>query len=121
MGSVKIAARQSTPEDIQNLRALVDDQRLKLGDNQAFIEADIAFHVGIAKLTSNPLLEAVTQAMLSWLFEHYKPLLHWSGRKQTTLLEHEHLVDIIEEKNAEKAEKIMRDHLNRSDPLYETN
>lgn len=118
-GSIRIAARQSTPDDIAVLRSLVADQRSKLGDNGAFIEADIAFHVAIAKITANPLIETVTKAMLSWLFQHYKPLLHWSGREQTTLLEHERLVDFMEKNDVEQAEKIMRDHLNRADPLYE--
>jgi len=69
-GTVRIAAGQITSEEVGILRALVADQRSKLSDNQAFIEADIAFHVAIAGMTANPLIEAVTKAMLSWLCQH---------------------------------------------------
>lgn len=118
-GSVRIAAQQSTPTDIENLRALVDDQRNKLGQDQAFIKADIAFHVAIAEITGNPLIRAVTQAMLSWLFQYYKPLLHWPGREDTTLLEHERIVDFLESSDVEGSVRMMGNHLGRSDPLYD--
>lgn len=119
-GSVQIAAQTCTPADIAELRTLVDEQRSKLGEDKAFIKADIAFHVAIAKITGNPLIQAVTQAMLSWLFEYYKPLLLWSGRENTTLSEHQHIVDCLEAHDAAAAARMMGDHLNRSDPLYDS-
>lgn len=54
--------------------------------------------------------------MLSWLSAYYKPVLHWSGREDTTLLEHGRIVDLLEEKNVPGAVKLMGDHLNRSAP-----
>lgn len=118
-GSMRIAAQQCTPADIAKLRDLVTDQRSKLGQDQAFIEADIAFHVAISEITGNPLIQSVTQAMLSWLFQYYKPLLHWSGREDTTLLEHDRIVDSLESHNIDGALNMMKDHLSRSDPLYD--
>ena len=119
-GSVQIAAKNCDANSIAELRTLVEAQRSKLGQEKAFIEADIAFHVAIAKLTGNPLIQAVTQAMLYWLSAYYKPVLHWSGREDTTLLEHARIVDLLEAKDMPGAVKMMGDHLNRSDPLYET-
>jgi DNA-binding FadR family transcriptional regulator len=63
-------------------------------------------------------VQAVTQAMLSWLFQYYKPLLLWPGRENTTLLEHERLVDCLEVHDASGALNMMTDHLERADPLY---
>ena len=117
-GTVQIAAQLCTPEDITELRALVADQRSKLGQDKAFIQADIAFHLAIAKISRNPLILAVTQAMLSWLFEYYKPLLKWAGREQTTLLEHDKIVDFLAAGDAAGAIQMMGAHLGRSDPLY---
>lgn len=117
-GSIQTAAQNCTPEDIANLRSLVEDQRSKLGQDKAFIEADIAFHVAIAKLTGNPIIQTMTQAMLSWLFAYYKPLLHWTGRENTTLLEHDRMVDFLEAHDVSGAMELMGAHLSRSDPLY---
>jgi DNA-binding FadR family transcriptional regulator len=121
VGSVQIAAKNCTANDIEELRTLVEIQRSKLGQEKAFIEADIAFHVAIARMTNNPLVQAVTQAMLSWLSAYYKPVLHWSGREDTTLLEHARIVDLLEENDVSGAVKLIGDHLSRSDPLYEPN
>lgn len=118
LGSVQLAAQNTTPADIQDLREIIEQQRGHLEDTQAFIELDMAFHVRIARATGNPLLPAVTQAMLSWLFEYYRPLLHWSGRESTTVREHENLVDCLENRDQEGTARMMLDHLNRSDPLY---
>lgn len=120
-GSVQMAAQSCTAKDIAELRSLVEVQRRKLGQDKAFIEADIAFHVAIAKLTGNPLIQAVTQAMLSWLSAYYKPVLHWSGREDTTLLEHARIVDLLEAHDVSGAVGLIGDHLGRSDPLYEPN
>ncbi|WGW05109.1 transcriptional regulator NanR [Tropicibacter oceani] len=120
-GSVQITARSCSAEEIAELRGLVEAQRSKLGQDRAFIEADIAFHVAIARMTGNPLLQAVTQAMLSWLSEYYKPVLHWSGRENTTLHEHGKIVDLLERHDVAGAVTMMGDHLERSDPLYEPN
>ena len=119
-GTVRIAAENCSAEDAEELRALIEKQRDHIGDDKAFIQADIAFHVRIAKITENPLLEAITQAMLSWLFDYYRPLLHWSGREKTTLLEHETIADLLQGHDQEGAVRMMREHLNRSDPLYAT-
>lgn len=120
-GSVQIVAETCTDEKITELRALVEDQRSKLGQEKAFIEADIAFHVGIARMTDNSLIQAITQAMLSWLSAYYQPVLHWAGRENTTLLEHNRIVDLLEARDAPGAVIMMGDHLSRSDPLYKPN
>lgn len=118
VGTVRIAAERCRAADADDLHALVEAQRAVLGQETPFVQADIAFHVGIARITGNPLLETVTQAMLSWLFDYYTPLLHWEGREQTTLREHAALIDLIAAHDADGAVHMIESHLGRSDPLY---
>lgn len=118
VGTVRAAASNCTEDDIRHLRALVDVQEGQTEFPKQFIQTDIAFHTAIATATRNPLLQAVTKAMLTWLFAYYKPLLHWSGRENTTLMEHRRLVDHLEAHDAEAAAKLVLQHLDRSDPLY---
>ena len=117
-GTVGLAAQQCTSSDAQRLRDLIEAQRQELGSAKGFIEADIAFHVAIAELSGNPLLQVVMRAMLTWLLEYYTPLLHWSGRESTTLFEHSRLVDYLEAHDAAAAAGLINEHLDRSDPLY---
>ncbi|WP_297771142.1 transcriptional regulator NanR [uncultured Roseovarius sp.] len=117
-GTVAIAARECSAHDAEMLRALVQKQRTLLGQDRPFIEADIDFHVAIARITGNPLLETITRTMLTWLFAYYKPMLHWEGRENTTLREHEEIAEHLARHQADNAIRLMEAHLNRSDPLY---
>jgi len=55
-GTIKIAAQQATAEDVAELRALIEEQRQHIGDTQAFIQADVDFHMKVAEVAENPLL-----------------------------------------------------------------
>ncbi len=118
VGIVKIAAENNTSADVKDLRKLVIAQSNERGSAEAFMQADIAFHNRIAETTGNPLIVAVSEAMLKWLFKYHTSLLHWSGREETTLSEHEKIVDLIEARDVEGSAEMMQQHLDRSDVLY---
>jgi DNA-binding FadR family transcriptional regulator len=117
-GTMRVAAGLCTAPDLDDLRGLIEAQRAQLGKAEAFMQADIAFHCRLAKITANPLIEAITQMMLTWLFDHHADLLLWSGREDTTLAEHHRLTDALEAKDPEQAQAAMQDHLNRSQDRF---
>ncbi|MER0237421.1 transcriptional regulator NanR [Fulvimarina sp. MAC8] len=122
LGIVRVAAEKATEEDVGALRKLVTDQRLLFGtDPLPFITADMAFHARIAEIVGNPIISAVSVAMLRWLFEYHTTLLHWSGNEDVTLAEHDRIVDCIAAHDVEGAVANMRDHLDRSLSLYAQN
>jgi GntR family transcriptional regulator, sialic acid-inducible nan operon repressor len=118
IGMVHAGTPKATPEDIAQLRGLIDRQRGKLGDPSAFIGVDIDFHRRIAQLSGNPICSAVSEAMLGWLFRFHSDLLIWSGHEDVTLAEHAAIVDAIEAKDVERAASEMEAHLNRSTAFY---
>ena len=118
LGMVRQAAEQATPEDAAHLRTLVSTQRSRLGSAKPFIQADIAFHVGIARITKNPIFVSVSEAMLSWLFHYHTDLLFWSGNENLTLEEHDNITESIERKDPDQAVIAMRTHLDRSRDFY---
>lgn len=119
LGMVRVAAENATPEDIAELRGLIETQRSKLGDATAFISTDMAFHRKLASLANNPIILSVSDAMLGWLFEYHVSLLHRSGSEDVTLAEHAKIVDHIEEHDVEGAVEEMRRHLERSRIVFE--
>ncbi|MCE7027165.1 transcriptional regulator NanR [Jiella avicenniae] len=119
LGIVRLAAEKATEGDVAELRDLVARQRALLGtDPVPFIQTDMAFHARIAEIADNPIIAAVSVAMLRWLFEYHTALLHWSGKEEITLAEHARIVDRIAAHDAEGAVATMRDHLDRSLELY---
>jgi len=117
-GMIREAAGKATPEDIANLKALLDKQRQSLGDADAFIDADMEFHQSIAAISGNPIFAAVSGAMLGWLKSYHTEMLIWTGRENVTLAEHEEIIRALENGNADLAEKAMIKHLERSRALY---
>ncbi|MBX2886683.1 MAG: transcriptional regulator NanR [Granulosicoccus sp.] len=118
VGTIRIAALKCTPEDIADLEALIENQRIQLGDATAFMQADIAFHTRLAKVAGNPLIHSITEMMLTWLFEYHSSLLLWSGREATTLKEHGSILNYLRDSDAEGAAASMNNHLNRSNSNF---
>lgn len=118
IGMIRIATEKASADDIAELKKLIEEQREKLGDPAAFIKADMAFHSKIASLSANPIFQAISEAMLNWVFNYHTDLLLWSGQESITLGEHEKIVECIEARDPEQAAAAMRSHLDRSNDLY---
>lgn len=114
LGTVRLAAQKCTSKDAEDLAVLIEEQRGNLGDAEAFMKTDIAFHTRLASITANPLIHSITEMMLTWLFEYHSSLLLWSGREETTLTEHAAIVGFLRANDAVGAAKAMEDHLNRA-------
>jgi DNA-binding FadR family transcriptional regulator len=117
-GMVREAASRASAADVAALEETLKLQRAALGDSDAFIAADMAFHTRIAQISGNPIFTAVSEAMLGWLKEYHTEMLIWTGRENVTLTEHEEIIDCIRRGNSDEAEQAMIKHLERSRALY---
>lgn len=118
LGTVRIAAQKCTSKDADELADLIEQQRARLGDAEAFMKSDIAFHSRLAAITGNPLIQAITEMMLTWLFEYHSSLLLWSGREETTLDEHAAILGFLRSNDESGAARAMEGHLNRANSSF---
>lgn len=121
LGIVRAASAKATEEDVAKLRNLLERQKSFISDGldeRNFVEADMAFHTGIAEILGNPVVTAASSAMLRWLQEYHTALLHWSDNESTTVAEHGRIIDRIAANDVEGAVEEMRDHLDRSQAMY---
>lgn len=117
-GMVRDAATKATAEDIAELEAILEAQRQALGQADAFMSADMQFHMRIAQVSGNPIFIAVSEAMLAWLRTYHTELLIWTGKEQLTLSEHAEILEKIAAHDADGAEAALLRHLERSRALY---
>jgi DNA-binding FadR family transcriptional regulator len=117
-GMVREAAARATEEDVNRLRAIVEEQRALLGKAEEFMAADMRFHREIAAISGNPIFVSVSEAMLGWLKAYHTELLLWSGKENYTLAEHAEIIAALERGDADAAEAAMVKHLQRSSGLY---
>lgn len=117
-GMVREAAMKATPQDVDDLKAIVAEQRTLLGKAAEFMAADMRFHTRIAAISGNPIFISVSEAMLGWLKAYHTELLLWSGKENFTLAEHTEIIAAIARADADAAEAAMVKHLERSSGLY---
>lgn len=119
LGMVRLAAERRSTDDLFDLEDTIVRQRAYLSqDLQQFIAADMAFHSKIAQIAGNPIIHAVSRAMVGWLFAFHQGMLHWSGNEEVTLAEHERILDRLRAQDAEGAVREMAMHLDRSSDAF---
>lgn len=117
-GMVREAASKASEAQIARLKETLAAQTRQLGDPEAFISADMDFHMQIAEISGNPIFAGVSTAMLGWLRQYHTEVLIWTGKENMTLLEHQEIIECIERHDPDAAEDAMVKHLERSRALY---
>jgi DNA-binding FadR family transcriptional regulator len=118
VGTARMAAQKAEPQDVEALRARIEEQRAALTQMERFLACDMAFHREIARISGNPIFPAVIEAVFQWAGDYYQPLVRAPGAEQLTLEEHTRLVDAIAAHDADAAEAAVRAHVTRSNELY---
>ncbi|MCU0226811.1 MAG: transcriptional regulator NanR [Bryobacterales bacterium] len=115
---VRLAAAKATADDLARLRQLLAAQEAARRDSQAFLEADMALHEGIAAISGNPLFAAISRAMLQWLADVHRELVRIPGTESVTIAEHAEILNCMERHSPEAAAMAMANHLTRVNQLY---
>ena len=112
-GMVRCAAEAATAVDLDRLRSVLEEMRAEVRNPARFVAADIRFHNLLAEMSGNPILQAVSEALLQWLFEFHSELVRFPGHEDVTLADHQEIYERVAERNPEGAERAMIDHLTR--------
>ncbi len=115
----RLAVVRATDEDIEALAARLEEHRASLSDHTRFLQCDMRFHREIARITGNSIFPSLSEALMGWLAEFYRDLVRIPGAERLTLQEHAAIVDAIRARDADGAERAVRDHLTRANSLYQ--
>ncbi|PZT70762.1 GntR family transcriptional regulator [Streptomyces sp. SW4] len=107
--SFRLAAQRHTREGLERLRAVVDAEleAARAGDAVRARRAAADFHMTVTSLAGNELLtelENVLRSRLRWLLGQHDDLL-------AVAAEHEALYDAIAERDVQKVESLVLEHL----------
>ena len=112
-GMVRRAAEAATKTDLERLRSVLQQMQSEVENPAGFVAADIRFHNLLAAMSGNPILQAVSEALLQWLFEFHSELVRFPGHEDVTLADHQEIYERVAERDADGAERAMIDHLTR--------
>jgi GntR family transcriptional repressor for pyruvate dehydrogenase complex len=109
-----LAAQRASAEAVQSLVSGLEAMRAAGDDVESYVEADIAFHLLVAKASGNDVLANILTSMRSLLRVWAARVLHHAGETETSLPMHIPIVDAIEAGDPDAARNAMRAHMERA-------
>ena len=107
----KLAASRITPEGIALLDGHMQAMRDAADDPEAFVEADVAFHLAVAELADNSALAGILHGVRSLMQVWITRAVSKSGQIETTLREHAAVHDAIVAGDVAGAQAAMEQHM----------
>ena len=116
-GLAALAARRARPEQIEKLRAVLDDQKGKVQARESYMKEDTAFHYLVAEATRNEILLRVTDSLMELLRETRDTSRKIGARPARSLKQHQAILNAIEARKPLVAERRMREHISAIERL----
>ncbi len=110
--AARLATLHASDEEISALRLMVDafDNRRLNAHIDEYSEANIKFHQAILKLGKSALIEEIA----SGLFMHVRAIrsrtISESDRVNKSIVDHMHIIEALEARDTELAERLVREH-----------
>jgi len=110
-GIAALAAVRAKEEDLAAMREAVEVMDRAQKDPEAYIEADLDFHLALAEAAANPLILSLIDSIVGLLREQRIRIFNVEGGPQRGQIHHKRILDAMERHDAELARSAMRAHL----------
>jgi DNA-binding GntR family transcriptional regulator len=112
-GATHIAARGATDDDITALEKLiaVADRARAAASAEEYLQADYEIHLFLVRMTKNPLLEEATERLLMHNLRFWRFYFSTRAVQPGAMLPHADLLAGIQSRDADQAERAMREHI----------
>jgi GntR family transcriptional repressor for pyruvate dehydrogenase complex len=113
--AASVAAERRSDEHLDAMRATVEEMArgLEAGDAAAYIDADVRFHLAIARATGNGLVEACMDAVREVLRDALTAIFEIPRSAARAVDEHRVILDAVAARDAGGAAAAVRAHLDR--------
>ncbi len=106
-----LAATRVTEDDIAAMRQAVEIMDTALEDVDAFVEADLDFHLALAEATQNPVIPLLVDSIIDLLREERKQIGSVEGGLRRGQSHHKQILQAVINRDTKMARKSMQDHL----------
>jgi GntR family transcriptional repressor for pyruvate dehydrogenase complex len=108
----EFAAQQATPEDIERIENAMSALEAAVQDDEAFVEADLEFHLAVARAGHNELLEQfyhLSRKLLSGVIADM--MRRVPGLKEDSIRLQEAIAQAVAQHDAQEARRAAIDHM----------
>lgn len=109
-----LAAERADEQQVADVRERLEAMRAAGEDVPAYVEADIAFHLAIARASGNEVLQNLLTSLRSLLGVWARRVLEHAHETATSLAMHEPIYKAIEAHDASAARAAMTAHMERA-------
>jgi GntR family transcriptional repressor for pyruvate dehydrogenase complex len=106
-----LAAIRIQEPELATMREAVAVMDRAGSDPDAYIEADLDFHLALAEAAANPIILSLIDSIVGLLREQRLRIFKVSGGPERGQVHHKRILDAVERHDAEKARDAMRAHL----------
>ena len=106
-----IAAREAEDHDFQALQEAVDIMDTALDNADVFIEADLEFHLALARATQNSLIPILIDPVVGLLREQRARIFQVRGGAARGQYHHRRILEAVRRRDPAAARQAMADHL----------
>jgi GntR family transcriptional repressor for pyruvate dehydrogenase complex len=105
--SVRLAVENVSPNDIRRLEKINQKLLDDIDDNTRLRENNMAFHMGIADISGNPLITIMIQSLIELLNTLYPQSMQASAFIKDTYKRHEAIINAMKDKDVKLCEELM--------------
>ncbi|MGB6384670.1 MAG: FadR/GntR family transcriptional regulator [Terriglobales bacterium] len=106
-----LAAPRIEEQLLTTMREAVAVMERNLHDPDAYVEADLDFHLALAEAADNPLILSLLDSIVGLLREQRSRIFDVDGGPERGQFHHKQILTAIENRDAEAAREAMRSHL----------
>jgi len=106
-----LAALRAEDQHLESLREAVNVMDASKHEADAFIEADLDFHLSLAEAAANPLILSLIDSIVGLLREQRMRIFQTEGGPERGQYHHRRILKAVENRDPEKARQCMRAHL----------
>ncbi len=117
-GLARHAAAHASDANITELKSALEANRQTIGDIARFERTDVEFHYVLAVIPNNPIFTAIHDAIAEWLVEQRHITLARPGQNEIAYRAHAAIAKAIEARDPDRAERVMRAHLEQVAQVY---
>jgi len=105
------AIRMDRQQPLANMREAVAVMDRALKDLDAYIEADLGFHLALAEAAQNPIILSLIDSIVGLLREQRARIFYVEGGPERGQFHHKRILQALEQRDPERSRDAMRAHL----------
>jgi DNA-binding FadR family transcriptional regulator len=115
------AAIHIADEQLKELQRALKSNEAAIGDRQAFVDSDVAFHRILFLVPGNPVFESIYTVLMTWLMYRWSKIPRDNETEALAFEGHRAVVRAIARRDPDAAEKKMEEHLISSWAIWSRN